>query len=111
MKLIELLNKLSNKDVDLPTKILYNGLFEMEYVPEVNDYKDIEDDTYLLEDFIFQGHLNDDVDILEITISYKPDKIERFMFTLSDNKNKNIERDIINLGIKVNEIIDKVNKL
>lgn len=99
MKIIDILNKIANGEQP-PKKIVFdNEVYE--YDEEDGDYRN---NNY---DALFDYHeitdvLNDEVEILEITITNKPDKIEKIANLYI------LDEEILN---KINEIIDKVNEL
>ena len=117
IKIIDILNTIANNEQP-PKKILFRGSI-FEYANLQQDYYSQDAKEWLFDEYVLLDILNYEVIILETTITYnqdniensKQDKIEKFMFTISKNRNKRIEQDIINLGIKINEIIDRVNKL
>lgn len=134
MKIIDLLNKISNGE-EPPKKIIHNNFI---YTYTDNGYYDEIADDYLFDAYYVNDILNDEVEILETTIKiekidenkmqelgvvelYKPDKIEKSdrieKIDLYTNArcggNMTIQekdynwREITN---KFNEIIDKLNK-
>ena len=109
MKIIDLLNKIANGD-EPPKKIYYkNEIFE--YDEKEKDYVHIDFTEYLFDVYLITEILNDEVEILETTITYKPDKIEKLdLEEINKNISLGVKNDIY-LAIKINEIIDKVNSL
>ena len=103
------------KDGKAPKKIIYNGR-TFDYLSAIKDYYSGGADEYLFEKYVITNILNDEVEILETTIIYKQDdKIEKLsILTFSDLIDMSKEElvDVIKeQRFKINEIIDKVNKL
>ena len=99
MKIIDLLNKIANGE-ELPKKIKYNGI----------EYE--EEPCYMLYEAVgecsetqFEHLLNDRVEIIE-----EDKKIEK-LGKIDDNDGYIDQNDVIKIGKKVDEIINKVNSL
>lgn len=114
-KIIDILNQISRGETP-PKKIMYDD--EILAYNEEAKYE-FEDSVRDLEDFYdLIDILNDEVEILETTITFKQDsiennkqdKIEKFFFELNGSVLERINEDIFQLGIRVNEIIDRINK-
>lgn len=98
--IIDILNIIARGE-EPPKKIVFRNEV---YIYEDDDYYT---DTY--NDAIFDYHeitdiLNEEVTLLESTITYKPDKIEKIDFNDSINEN------LYDIEVKINEIIDYINK-
>ena len=103
--IIELLNTIARGETP-PKKIMYDDeIFEYDkneckykFEDSVRDIESIYDLTDIL---------NDEVEILETTITYKPDKIEKIDLedTIQNDTDLGTTCKIIN---KINEIIDKL---
>lgn len=143
--IIKILNQIANGEQP-PKKIMYQGKI-YEYEITCYDYANEEMDEWLFKDNIFgfaRNQLNNDVEILETTITYKQEekitledfkdlgyslskikdkiqegweeaekennKIAKFNYTLTGSEIEKIKKDILNLGIKVNEIIDYITR-
>ena len=105
MKIIDLLNKIANGE-EPPKKILFN-----DKVYKWNDGVDYENEDrgcvefLLSQQCICKNFLNEEVEILETTITYKQDKIKKLYFHDLDDISDN-EKILI---VKINEIIDYIN--
>ena len=82
-KIIDILNKIANGETP-PKKIVYDG-FVYIYDESQKDYKHIGLNDWLLDDYVITDILNDEVIILETTITYKPDKIEKLEIVQEKN--------------------------
>lgn len=103
-KIIDILNKIANGE-EPPKKIVYDG-FVYTYNNSRNDYETYIDKferEYLFDEYIVFDILNEPVEILETTITYKPDKIEKLKFDMSINF-------IDQFTDKINEIIEVLNE-
>lgn len=110
-KIIDILNKIANGE-EPPKKIVYDG-FVYIYDESQKDYKHIGLNDWLLDDYVITDIINDEVEILETTITYKQDnKIKKL-----EEKTSEIRFAIQHLGIetvlstyssKINEIINKL---
>lgn len=109
MKIIDILNKIANGE-EVPKKILYDNKI---YIYDTDDYYDNE--SYgLFDSEVIQNILNDKVEILETTITYKQDKIEKLDYIHPDiscsyNESELLLRIEANKD-KINEIIDRLYK-
>lgn len=103
------------KDGKAPKKIYYkNEIFE--YDEKEKDYAHIDFTEYLFDVYLITDILNDEVEILETTITYKQDdKIKKL-----EEKTSEIRFAIEHLGIetvlatyssKINEIIEVLNEI
>lgn len=133
MKIIDILNKIANGD-EVPKKIFYRG-GTYHYIEEDKDYYNTH--AYgLFDSYVIPDILNDEVTILETTITYNGDqrcteatnKIEKIdiydSYTSHNNlhtyintydKDGKIKRFVISapqreIIIKINEIIDRLYK-
>ena len=109
MKVIDLLNKIANGE-ELPDKIFFDG----------NDYKLVEygettklyqclSEPYELID-IRTNCLNDEIEIIKEDKKI-PEKLESYIScgwngTCKDLKREDLYNDLVNIGNKINEIID-----
>lgn len=109
IKIIDLLN-IRARNEKLPSKIKYRDI----------TYNLMADKTYRSnnnDEFIdFWGEdldyiLNDEVEIIEEDKTNKIEKIDVTIKYLSNNLNDCVLEDISNIQIKLNEVIDAVNKL
>lgn len=99
------------KDGKAPKKIIHNNL--------IFNYGDggyyNSDYGFLFDNYYVEGILNDEVEILETTITYKPDKIEPLEYEEIKLCNDDVVYDKIisfdneKLVLKINEIIDRIN--
>ena len=89
------------KDGKPPKKIKYADEV-LEYDGYTIDYVDSDGDG-LFNEYAWITELNDEVEILETTITYKPDKIEKI------DLQKGIKTELYELASKINEIIDRIN--
>lgn len=109
MKIIDLLNMIAN-GVNIPIEINYKDI-TYRYDCDTKDYYSGLNDEYLLDSYSIPTILNDEVEILEITITNKQDdKIEKIVEGNSWWGNSATGNEAT-LKMKINEIIDKVNKL
>lgn len=100
--IIDILNKIARGE-EPPKKIIYDSKL-WEYDNQNKDYftNHYDGTEWLFDEYVIQDILNDEVEILETTITYKPDKIEKLKFDMSINF-------IDQFTDKINEIIDKFN--
>lgn len=128
MKIIDILNKIANGEQP-PKKILVNG--KQYELADNNEYYCFEDEglfEYLFSELTTDSALDKEVEILETTTTYKPDKIENNkqdkIEKLSleqiglhylqkwewkdfvEQLNKNFHR----INLKINEIIEAINE-
>lgn len=110
------------KDGKAPKKIMYDGKI-YEYQGDDYLYKDEDkheywlfSDSYTEKQMWLDDFLNDEVEILETTITYKQDnKIEPFEYEEIKLCNDDIVYDKIisfdneKLVLKINEVIDRIN--
>ena len=108
-RIIDILNIIARGEQP-PKKIIFRDVI-YEYNEDDGDYYNHNFDA------LFDYHeitdiLNEEVQILEITITYKPDKIEKLDLTEVDGKIYGTYATYIDIamGNKINEIIDKVNR-
>ena len=108
IKIIDLLNMRARNE-EMPRKIKYDAT-EFQYDGEYGMYYDENFDS--LEDIILLfKRLNDEVEIIEEDKTNKIEKIDVTIKYLSNNLNDCVLEDISNIQIKLNEVIDAVNKL
>lgn len=108
--IIDILYKIS-KGEDIPEKIIYKGNIYT-YDEEEKDYvfyTGIHNAQWLFDEYIIQDILNDEVEILETTITYKPDKIEKLTYENTFENNSDMEVQEV-LANKINEIIEVLNE-
>lgn len=116
IKIIDLLNKIYNND-NIPKRIIYRNC-KWEYREAYNDFID-EYGNYLLSLYIHDYEdtyefLNSELEIIE-----EPKKIEKLceynrdLYVLTDDSDLKIKYsdDYNNIAIRINEIIDVVNKM
>ena len=116
IKIIDLLNKIYNND-NIPKRIIYHDC-KWKYNETYNDFID-EYDNYLLGLYIHDYEdtyefLNSELEIIE-----EPKKIEKLceynrdLYVLTDDPDLKIKYsdDYNNIAVRINEIIDVVNKL
>lgn len=111
--IIKILNQIANGE-EPPKKIYYKQVV-YEYDEDEKDYANEAFNEYLFDSHVITDILNDEVEILETTITYKQDdKIKKL-----EEKTSEIRFAIQHLGIetvlstyssKINKIIDKVSK-
>ena len=108
IKIIDLLNMRARNE-EMPRKIKYDAT-EFQYDGEYGMYYDENFDS--LEDIILLfKRLNDEVEIIEEDKTNKIEKIDVTIKYLSNNLNDCVLEDISDIQIKLNEVIDAVNKL
>ena len=115
MKVIDLLNKIANKE-EVPEKIKYKGnIYKLEHsVSHLYNYIDIDNNgDYLEDDWYLTNILNDEIEIVEDTPK-EDKKIDKLDLQYKDiTKGIKFEEQILmycdNLQYKINEIIDKLN--
>ena len=103
MEVIELLNRIANKE-ELPNKIRFNNIEWNRVYGEKNVcYIDEYDNDFFLHFFRnnLDFTLNDEIEIIE-----KPKNIKKL-----DENNTNVLTNIIENRKKINEIIDKLNSM
>lgn len=103
MKVIELLNRIANEE-ELPNKIRFNNIEWNRVYGEKNVcYIDEYDNDFFLHFFRnnLDFTLNDEIEIIE-----KPKNIKKL-----DENNTNVLTNIIENRKKINEIIDKINRM
>ena len=109
MKVIELLNKIANKDLDIPD---YIEFFDRE-TSKTNKMMVCEENIiyYMDRGALF---LNDEVEIIE---EHKiPEKLESYIScgwagTCKDLKREDLFNDLKKMGSKINEILDYLEEL
>lgn len=117
MKIIDILNKIANGE-EPPKKIVYENCI-YEYVDREEDYWD-KNNIGLFDEYVISNILNDEVEILETTLSTKnmnitTKKIEKIIPTSLKEINNLDEKieiahiDTISAMDKINEIIDHLN--
>lgn len=119
MKVIELLNKIANGE-EVPKKIKYNNLI---YNWDITGYLHYEDEhtreRAFLEGYRTDKCLNDEVEIIEENkpieeLTYKGEKIgygtTKEVVDDADNYCNAIYSILDSIGIKVNELVKKVNE-
>lgn len=109
MKIIDILNKIANNEQPPKRIVFRNEVYE--YDEQDGDYRNKNYDA------LFDYHeitdiLNEEVQILETTITYKQDnKIGKINIDIfDDNEITNINK-MKHLAIRINEIIDKFNEI
>lgn len=128
IKIIDILNKIANGEKP-PKKIYYkNEIFE--YDEKEKDYVHIDFTEYLFDVYLITDILNDEVEILETTITMKDDKFTGWEAETKCDDEKNllesnkIEKLDVKLfeetpyfasnneiiAIKINEIIEAINE-
>lgn len=107
MKIIDILNKIAN-GINIPIEINYKDI-TYRYDCDTKDYYSGLNDEYLLDSYSIPTILNDEVEILETT-TYKQDNIKKIdLEEINKNISFGVKNDIY-LAIKINEIIDRLNK-
>lgn len=102
MKIIDLLNKISNGE-EVPKKIKYTWFYEWSYDNTRDEYCYMQKDGNRFdEDWLIERILNDEIEIIEEVedigyevieeITYKPRKVQNAINALIRNQNKIIER-------------------
>lgn len=112
MKIINLLNKIANNE-KVPNKVRY-GAFYWEYNEENKDYRDNDDDyVFSCSNYDIIHMLNEDVEIIEEDNKIKKIKELNCVGNSSDIGEFKDKQHLNNhiLKDKINELIDKVNKL
>lgn len=99
IKIIDILNKIANNE-NIPNRILYKQEI-WEYNKQDDDYSNYAGEN-LFDEYVIATILNDEVEILETTITWKPDKIEKL-----EEEHFSYSYEIIN---KINEIIEVLNE-
>lgn len=99
------------KDGKAPKIILFRGL-QYEFDDVMNDYVS-NNNNWLFDEYVITDILNDEVQILETTITYKSDKIEKLDYIHPDiscsyNESELLLRIEANKN-KINKIIDRLN--
>lgn len=117
IKIFDLLNKIYNND-NIPKRILYDNQV-WRYNDATNDFKNEADGSYLFIDYIsFYSTIKDFLES-ELEIIAEPQKIEKLceynrdLYVLTDDPDLKIKYsdDYNNIAVRINEIIDVVNKL
>jgi hypothetical protein len=114
VKVIDILNKIANNE-ELPLRIKVNGY---EYRISNGQYYSDEKYMYLVDSSSSISHLNDEVEIIEEDKKiYKLDWVEGNTFNkiqensyLSRKEIELLDSNFKELGNKINEIIDYINK-
>lgn len=103
MKIIDLLNKITNGE-SVPLKIKYDKVI-WDYDKDSNDYYS---DEWLFGDYLGRTTLNEFInDEIKIIEEYKP--IEKLSGSCDITTSQTCRFN--NIEVKINEIIDKLNKL
>lgn len=101
--IIEVLNKIAN---DEEVIVIYYRDRYFKYDNSVQDFYCEQYDEYLFDEYVLVSILNDEVEILETTITYKQDdKIERINYDIDTT----YEWSFGEVYDKINEIIDRLN--
>ena len=108
------------KDNNIPQRIIFKDQI-YEYVESAEDYYN-EEHGYIFDVYVLKSILNDEVEILETTITYKPDKIEKLEIITKKTECGHNHQYLVNGKIeyrlrkidkiildKINEIIDRLN--
>lgn len=104
MKIIDILVKIANGE-EPPKKIMYDDYIYYFDNKCENYVRDDDIGTSINWDYVAINCLNEEVEILETTITYKPDKIKKFnAFEIEVGIP---QEDILN---KINEIIEVLNE-
>ena len=85
----------------------YRARTDMEGTILFEEYINEETDEDLFDEYLILDILSNEVEILETTITYKPDKIEKIKLDVFEGRPFVGEDEII--AKKVNEIIDRIN--
>ena len=122
IRIIDLLNKIYNND-NIPQKIIYDGL-EWIYCDDYKDYQNKsanEEYLYQVLSYAYLQEYNSVNELLntEVEIIEEPKKIEKLceynrdLYILTDDPDLKIKYsgDYNDIAIKINEIIDVVNKM
>lgn len=110
MKIIDLLISIAN-DGNIPKKIMFKDEVYT-YDADIKDYVTDYDD-YLFDSYCINEILNDEVQVLEITVTInnnehtKIEKIDRRSYVLN-SVNKILTEEMI---VKINALIDRVNDM
>lgn len=107
MKVIELLNKIANKE-EVPTPIRFR-----------NDYYDFDDGDYfnqqhrrwIFNDNDISGILNEEIEIIEEDKKIKKLNIYHYFTSLGIDNTGRLDENLTDISNKINEIIDKINKM
>ena len=109
MKIIDILNKIARGETP-PKKIMYRGdTYVYDFISK--DYRDVNSHSYISEYAVNDGFgrfLNDEVEILEITIHNEEKKIKKLEGKYIVGRNGWELLDIITN--KINEIIDHIQE-
>lgn len=122
IKVIDILNKIARGE-EPPTEIMYESKC-YKYEQEEKDYYCFSFDEYLFDSYVITDILNNEVEILEITIHNKEDlrtskrRIEKLDFDRNDitycDGNLRTDEDMVDIIIeiknKINEIIDFIQE-
>ena len=104
MKIIDILNTIARGE-EPPKKIIYKEQ-EYEYDENEKDYYYCDFSIYkLFDDRLITKILNDEVEILEITIH----NLETKKNNMIEKIDKDVGHSVVQIIDKINEIIDKVN--
>lgn len=120
--IIEILNTIARGETP-PKKIMWKERVYW-YIEHHKEYFGDEDDEALFDSYVITDILNEEVIILETTITYKPDKIKKVnTYVLCDSDfhrkcddgyslcaTEIIDRAFEEYSYKINEIIDRLNK-
>jgi hypothetical protein len=107
-RIIDILNKIANGEKP-PKKIIFREQ-EYEYDIGERDYYYCNGAIYwLFDEYVITDILNDEVEILETTITYKPDKIGKLTYENTFENNSDMEVQEV-LANKINEIIEVLNE-
>ena len=110
MKIIDILDKIARGE-EVPKKIYYENKTYF-YDEEYKDYFDYDKNYGLIEDHIHNNYgiinsLNDEVEILEITIH----NLETKNNNMIEKIDKEAGHSVVQIIDKINEIIDRFNNL
>ena len=111
MKIIDLLNKIANGE-DTPERIKYRGKIYTHNWLGGDNYFSEDTHSILEEDFVFE-ELNKEIEVLEEVDNKKIEKLkkEKIISGMLDNEIQYIEGyKLEDVGDKINEIIDYINK-
>lgn len=111
IRIIELLEMIANGQ-KAPKKIMYDNKL-WEYDVQDKDYwtNHYDGTEWLFDEYVIPEILNDEVIILETTITYKSDKIEKIDVAWQNVFDEQAQQDFVKMTLnKINEIIDVINK-